>query len=271
MQLYEAITTVLENADHGPELCLDGALDSEPPICGDTPVRDWDWGQVPGASTSGSVTWVESVLVTGTFDGTSFTETAPARTATPADRARLEPPLTSFSAPCVEPTEGWAAQAARFAANTNGYFDNTPALSAVIAYLKAQPDWSGLWIDHLADSVSDPRKDNDGRYQVLVTRFTGNLDGHETAIRALWSGAICVIQGTHTMADLTQIANQVAALQQGGTLPALRGNPSVDPVAETIDADAIVVTPELQHALDQRFGPGLVTIRPELHRKAPQS
>lgn len=263
--VFEAITTVLANADHGPELCLDGALDSAPPICGDTPVLGWDWSQVPGAATVGSVTWVESILVTGTFDGTSFTETVPARRPTAADRARLQPKPVDFSAPCVEPSEGWAAQAARFAANSAGYFDNGPALSAVIDYLKSQPDWSGFWIHHLDDS-SDPMKANDGRYQVLVARFTGHLDAHETAIRALWPGAVCVAQGTHTMADLTRIADQVNADEQDGTLTGLRGNAFVDPVEETVDVAAVVLTPDVQHTLDQIFGTGLVTVRPELRQ-----
>ena len=74
-------------------------------------------------------------------------------------------------------------------------------------------------------------------------------------------------QGTHTMADLAKIADQVTADEQNGTLPGLRGTASVDPVEETVDVTAVVLTPDLQHALDQVFGTGRVTVRPELHRE----
>ena len=57
---YQTTATVLQNRDHGPELCLGIVLTSFPPQCGGLPITNWhccatnaerspDVGRVPGS------------------------------------------------------------------------------------------------------------------------------------------------------------------------------------------------------------------------------
>jgi hypothetical protein len=80
---YQADATVLENAQHGPELCLAGVLTSLPPQCGGVPVANWKWSAVAGVESRGGVTWADQVRVVGTFDGARFTLTEPPRASPP--------------------------------------------------------------------------------------------------------------------------------------------------------------------------------------------
>jgi hypothetical protein len=75
-QRYSINATVLENRDHGPELCAGFILQSLPPICGGPVVVGWDWTKINGARAVGDVRWGEFHLV-GTWDGSRFTPTEP--------------------------------------------------------------------------------------------------------------------------------------------------------------------------------------------------
>lgn len=68
---YEGSFTVLESADHGPELCVQLAA-SMPPQCRGLPVVGWDWEAVADEETVGGTTW-GGWHVTGTYDGERFT------------------------------------------------------------------------------------------------------------------------------------------------------------------------------------------------------
>jgi hypothetical protein len=46
---------------------------------------------------------------------------------------------------------------------------------------------------------------------VLVVRFTGDLARHEAEIRAVYGGAICVIAGERSIAELTKIQHEEAS------------------------------------------------------------
>src|SRR5947209_572355 len=60
---YEASAIVLEDATHGPELCLAGVLTSNPPQCGGTPVAGLEWSKVPRVSTANGTTWADVHVV----------------------------------------------------------------------------------------------------------------------------------------------------------------------------------------------------------------
>ena len=78
-QLYEADGIVLEDAGHGPELCLGGVLLSLPPQCGGVPLANWDWNAVDGEQSGSGTTWGEFHVV-GTYDDgvLTVTEVGPA-------------------------------------------------------------------------------------------------------------------------------------------------------------------------------------------------
>jgi hypothetical protein len=90
---FRTRATVLEGPRSGPQLCV-AVMESYPPQCSGPPIEGWDWSTVRAESASGT-TWGAYVL-TGTYDGTTFTLTEPARPV--REEPTLGPPLTS-SAP----------------------------------------------------------------------------------------------------------------------------------------------------------------------------
>jgi hypothetical protein len=58
------------------------------------------------------------------------------------------------------------ASSGRLRAATTGY----EALDAAVAYAEAQPDYAAVWLDS----------------SILNVKFTGNLERHERALRAIW-------------------------------------------------------------------------------------
>lgn len=109
-QRYEVQATVLENAKHGPQLCH-AMTASMPPQCGGPDVVDWDWAAVTSES-EGDVMWGSYVL-TGTWDGTRFSLTEPAK---PGDNGGVtERPSEEpdFTPPCRPPGGGRRAEIGR--------------------------------------------------------------------------------------------------------------------------------------------------------------
>jgi hypothetical protein len=93
---------------------------------------------------------------------------------------------------------------------------------------------------------------NDPTKLVLNIRFTGNLERHERALRAIWGGALCVSVGGRTAAELESLR---AGLHE-----------ELDPMSTAVDERAgqvvlqVIVDDGLQAELDQRYGPGLVRV-----------
>ncbi|KRV50501.1 hypothetical protein AQ490_15590 [Wenjunlia vitaminophila] len=75
---YRVHATVLQSPDHGPQLC-DAVMESWPPQCSGPDIVGWTWDGVTSDTGSGT-TWGTYRLV-GTWDGTRFTLTEPARDA----------------------------------------------------------------------------------------------------------------------------------------------------------------------------------------------
>jgi hypothetical protein len=261
--MFETVTTVLESADHGPELCLGGVLDSLPPQCGDVPITNWDWDAIRGEDSANGTTWVDSAYVTGRFDGSRFTVVS-ARVATADDVARFRSEWPDFHAPCPEPADGWLAAAAGADPNAQLSEDNP-----VGQYVQSQPDGAGWWVDGSIDpnwpnGYSDPRK------TIVVASFTGDLSRHEADLRELWSGALCVTLAKYSAQQLHDLALEVNALMEpDGTMPLSNGtvlrvlsfSDSGNFLTGTVDLDVMAAYPEAQQWFDQSYGPGRVVLK----------
>jgi len=89
-----------------PQLCLGAVAESWPPQCSGFALVGWDWAKVKGTfDTNGTITW-GSYVVTGTWDGTTFTLTEPALSSALYDP--MQPPSPTAS-PAVAHTQAQLA------------------------------------------------------------------------------------------------------------------------------------------------------------------
>lgn len=160
--LIEGDVFVLEDREHGPELCLGVVQESLPLRCGGVPVRGWDWDLVPGEESRSGVSW-GGFHVTGTYDGASFivSEVTASRAGVPDDH--------EIGTPCPIPDAGWTAPDVSRA-------DEDDLLTAGHA-AEAEPDSGGIWIDYLEEPVGDETPVPPGGI-ILNAAFTGDLERH---------------------------------------------------------------------------------------------
>lgn len=250
--LYRGTGMVLESGSSGPDLCF-SSMDSYPPQCGGgVPLVGWDWSEATGHESASGTRW-GSYEVTGHWDGESLTvvsigEPSPDGAGWPSDDAdRLD-------IPCDEPDGGWVVPSDTPRPETE---DN----EALHEYINAQPEYSASWVNHSQDPSYDP--DNLEEYQqdpaavVTVVRFSEDAERHEAAMRELWGGPLCVIEGGVPQAELERIRievdEKVEFLSSG-----------LDLVGGRIEYSVDVVDPELQEELDREYGEGVVVLHGNL-------
>ena len=134
-EVLTGTATVLESAEHGPQLCLGGVLDSLPPQCGGPDMVGWDWADAAGEEYADGTTWGEYTVV-GTYANGVFTMTEPPQAPEPRD----EPSQVSSdeTLPAAR-AGGW--RVADAATTTQATQD------ATIAAAQVAPDFSGAWVD----------------------------------------------------------------------------------------------------------------------------
>jgi hypothetical protein len=241
--------TVVEAPGHLPQLCTMGTAGRQC-VPGGIDLVGWDWTGLDGSETYEGTTWGVYDLV-GTYDGERFTITEPPKPYVAPEQTPGPPPATT---PCPPPPDGWGVVDA--ASTTYA------AQDAAIAYAHAQPDYAAVWVDSSmnpawAMTESEINADtlwmfNDPTKLVLNVRFTGDLERHERALRAIWGGALCVSSGERTWADLESLRARL--------------HDELDPLGSSVDERAgqvflqVIVDDGLQERLDQRYGPGLVRI-----------
>jgi hypothetical protein len=230
-------------------------MDSNPPQCGQgVAIVGWDWTALDGTEAEGGTTWGEFIVV-GTYDGESFTITEPPTPYVAPEPTPEPPPATT---PCQPPAYGWGVVDAATA--------TYEGQDAAVAYAQAQPDYAAVWVDSSMNPAwamkeSEITADtlwmfNDPTKLILNVRFTGDLERHERAIRAIWGGALCVSQGARTSAELEGLR---AVLHD-----------ELDPRGSSIEGRSgqvhleVIVDDGLQAELDQRYGPGLVRVYAQL-------
>jgi hypothetical protein len=228
---YTVTATVLENAQHGPQLCH-AVRQSLPPQCDGPDIVGWTWDGVAHEEAQGT-RWGRYALV-GTWDGATFTLGEPA--APPADGGLTEPG-SDFRSPCKAPAGGW--KVADAAKATQAAFDTATARAT------AMPGFAGLWIDQNGGE-NDPRK------LVLNIRFTGDPATRQAALRAVWGGALCLSRAERSQADLDRIQSELtgADIMQS----------AIDVVGNRVDLTVFAATPEEQARLDATYGAGAVRL-----------
>jgi hypothetical protein len=222
---YTTTATVIEAPRQGPQLCT-SVMESYPPQCGPggIDVVGWDWTVLDGSEAEGGTTWGEYVVI-GTYEGERFTITESPMPYVAPEPTPEPPPATT---PCPPPPDGWGVVDAATA--------TAEAWNAAVAYAEAQPDYAAVWVDSL----------------ILNVRFTGDLESHERALRAIWGGALCVSPGERTAAELESLRARL--------------HDELAPLGSSVDGRAgqvflqVIVDDGLQAELDQRYGPGLVRV-----------
>jgi hypothetical protein len=205
-----------------PELCLGAIAESYPPQCSGLPIVGWDWSKVAGQfEKAGDIRWGSFVL-TGTFDGTTFTMTEPAlslATYDPAAPAGNDP----FKTPCTEPDGGWKVLDP---AKTN---DQT--MQQVFEKASQLEGYAGSWITQSPDSRTDEGAQDDPTKVIVNVTVTGNVKAAE--------------------ADLQEIQAQLQKLP--GLLTSNAQNDRV--TAEVVNDDG-----SLQAWVDGAYGTGRIVI-----------
>ncbi|MEV0951160.1 hypothetical protein [Promicromonospora sp. NPDC050249] len=106
------VTTVLQEGDGPPELCLGGVAESYPPQCGGPEIAGWDWDAVEAESAQ-DTTWGHYEVV-GSWDGETFRLTeaaaAPAELPAPPEDPRLDPANAGTVEPEISESEAFDLQ-----------------------------------------------------------------------------------------------------------------------------------------------------------------
>jgi hypothetical protein len=184
-----------------------------------------------------------SYLLTGKFDGKTFTLTQPPQS---PDLAVSTPDTTpDFTSPCPAPEGGWKPVDADRATDT--------AFNDAVVKANADPDFGGLWIDEPAAAL-DPTPHNDPQRMVLNVRYTKDLARHEAELRKIWGGSLCVSLAPRTEAELRRIQDELT--KEPGIVSS-----GADPVTGMVRLETYVAREGMQRDLDARYGPGVVILQ----------
>lgn len=240
---FQVSAAVLENEHHGPQLCM-AMMDSYPPQCGGPDVAGWKWSAVRHESAN-KTKW-GSYLLVGKYDGKTFTLTQPAQL--PDSQASTPDTGPDFTTPCQEPDGGWRP--------VDGDKATDAAFNAVVEKANADDDYGGLWIDEPAAAM-DPTPHNDPQRMILNVTYTKDLARHETELRKIWGGALCVSLAKHSEAELRQIQDELS------TEPGVISSGS-DPTNSVVTLGVLVATQGRQQELNNRYGDGVVILQGQL-------
>lgn len=231
LPVYDGVGTVIETADHGPRLCF-GVLDSLPPQCGSGIDLDgFSWDGVADEQSMSGTTWHDLVWFAGTYDAAAgrlhvTVERDATREDAQARRTGVFEP--DFSVPCDPPTGGWPAA------------EKPDFPGEQIARI---PGYAGAWIDPLQ--------------RIYTVKFTGDLTAAEAAVRELYDGALCIAPAERDATALAAIQDQLMALS---SVQVMDTATFVDAGGEWVTGNLIAPNPDLQAALDEQFGTGVVRL-----------
>ena len=248
---FRAFGTVLENVSadgpkHGPQLC-GGVQQSLPPQCSGLDVADWSWSAVPHESAQGAKWGDYEVIVTLDAGRNRLTlKATPVVPVPPTGDPTVGRPEPNT--PCPAPPGGWRPVDPTRA--TDG------ALQAAVELARGSKDFAGVWIDQNQPVVTE-RTANDPTKLILTVAYRTDLARHEAELRQVWGGALCVVAGGRTHAELLRI------LRETVRLPGVRGG-GVDEIRNAVSLDVWVAWQSRQRELDSRYGSGAVRQEPLL-------
>lgn len=232
------VGTVLEDAGHGPQLCVGGIATSYPPQCGGPDVLGFSFDDLPAESYEAAL---ESrwglVALTGVVEGDAVRLTGPPRPAT----GPLDPPLVAefsadFTTPCPAPAGGWTEPDPARA--------DDDALGRAAEVAPGVPGHALLWIDEQAPG-----------HRVVNVSTAGDPAAVESAVRQVWGGALCVSRAERSEADLARV---LAEVEGSGDRVLL--DRQLDAMAGRVTATVLLARDADQRDLDERYGAGVVRL-----------
>ncbi|WP_344767636.1 hypothetical protein [Aeromicrobium panaciterrae] len=248
-QEYRGFGTVLENKDHGPQLCLGAVATSYPVQCGGPDITNWDWTRTKPTTEIG-----ESkdglYVVHGVYVSGDFILTRPPKAWDESD-AQPEEPMRDFTTPCPEPAGGWFPK-------DRPRLDEL-AVDRAAPFAETIPGYSELWLDQQFNKGIE----NDPNKTILNLRVTKDAKDAETAMRNVWKGALCVSEAKHTNNELQRIQDEAGRAAGKLLLGSSSGN-------DQVDVDVIVDQGgRLQEQLDAKYGTGTVRVNSALVEAPP--
>lgn len=244
---FEANAFVLENREHGPELCFGGVATSLPPQCGGVPAIDWDWEEVEGEESRSGSTW-GYFYVMGSYDGDTFTVEDAGKPKRGLDGGPHYGPTRSA---CSErkPTDRdrWTSQ----------------HLDRSTRYANRRREVSAVWIDYL----KDPRKNEESEDPdevVLNVAFTKRIEHHEKKLRKIWGGPLCVVEYEYSRHYLQAIQKELHD-EMGRRLDLDINASGIDEVASEVELEVVWIDRARRDYIDARYGRGVVKTFAALH------
>ncbi len=188
-QVVAALATLLDTGS-GMTVCNGFVEQSRPPQCPfTTPVTGITWEDVPWAETDAGTTFIENVIIVGTFDGGTFVATAVFREGDPAAPQSptniLDEDLPTL---CEDPTRG-----------TGPY-----SVEALMAAAENLPGYQALWVSP-----------NQVTYNIAVT---DDVEGARSALAEVFGGEMCVgtVEGPTVAAlQAAQLALEPLTMDEG--------------------------------------------------------
>jgi hypothetical protein len=228
---YEGTGLVLEDAGHGPELCLGGGvLASDPVQCRGLTLVGWDWEALDWDDEHKG-TRTANAHVRGTLDGSRFTVTAPPR---PPGRTVVQD-FDSFDGShlCKEP-KGDAS------AGRSGWEE-----SGVTAHPQVVTAWA-----------SDPPRPEGNPVVANVIVRPGAAEEVTALLRRNYAGKLCMVErDLPTMHELHEIQERLmdvlGQMVWSGAPNYRRG---------VVEALVTVADDEARRRVDEAFGPGKVKL-----------
>ena len=247
---YQVWGMVTEDDERGTILCLGPLIGPASQVrCGEPiyEVVGLDWHSFAPDD------WIEAglfeahLLLTGTLDGDRLTLTDQPRLRTPPPDPVIDA-LDDTSA-CAAPSDGWSV--------VDPGTTHQAGLEAAVNYATEQPEFGGWWLDRSSMGGADPTTSTiteDPAEMVLNVRFTGDLASHESSLRDLWGGALCVSGSPYTRAEMEEIERQLVAEIDGTGLSVVHDGHG------KVLISMGVVPHGLQAEIDERFGEGVVLL-----------
>ena len=115
------------------------------------------------------------------------------------------------------------------------------------------PDFAGLWIDQPPPG-DEPEAVPPPEQVVLNVAFTGDLERHETELRRVWAGPLCVSRLPRSYTELIAVQDELTA---GGAAQELGLEPlsaSTDQTRGVVELLVVAFTREQEAAMRQRYG-----------------